>query len=119
MTQSFPFPTIVVLCGSPSYPSQFEEAFRKQALAGKIVLSPIWWDESTPPETRRALGLLHLHKIDLADEVLVVSDETGYFGESTWAEIDYAREHGKPVLYVHPAAAIRASERFRAQAYKT
>ncbi len=40
--------------------------------------------------------------------VLVVSDETGYFGESTAGEIRYAVEHGKPVEFAKPAAGMRA-----------
>ena len=54
------------------------------------------------------LDELHKRKIDLADYVLVVSDETGYFGESTKGEIRYAVEHGKPVRFIEPKAALRA-----------
>jgi hypothetical protein len=44
---------------------------------------------------------LHRHKIDLADEVLIVNPD-GYIGDSTRSEIDYARARGKPVRYTHP-----------------
>ena len=47
-----------------------------------------------------ALDELHKRKIDLADDVLVVSDASGYFGESTRSEIEYARAHGKPVRFL-------------------
>jgi hypothetical protein len=57
---------------------------------------------------KTALDELHKRKIDLADYVLVVSDVTGYFGESTKDEIRYAVEHGKPVGFTQPAAALRA-----------
>jgi len=45
------------------------------------------------------LGDLHRAKIRLADEVLVVGD---YIGDSTRAEIAYARSLGKPVRFTHP-----------------
>ena len=33
---------------------------------------------------------------------------TGYFGDSTKSEIQYAADHGKPVRFTQPAAALRA-----------
>jgi hypothetical protein len=42
--------------------------------------------------------------------VMVVSDESGYFGDSALGEIEYALAHGKPVIYEHPAAAMRARD---------
>jgi len=42
---------------------------------------------------------LHLRKIDLADEVMVLNIG-GYIGESTRREIKYAESLGKPVSYV-------------------
>ncbi|MCR4300659.1 MAG: hypothetical protein NUV51_03540 [Sulfuricaulis sp.] len=46
---------------------------------------------------------LHLRKIDLSHEVLVVNIG-GYIGESTRNEIAYAKRHGKPVRYLEPPA---------------
>lgn len=45
-----------------------------------------------------AMDELHLRKIDISDEVLVVNIG-GYIGESTAREIDYATAQGKPVTY--------------------
>jgi hypothetical protein len=47
------------------------------------------------------LDTLHLRKIDLADEVLVVNPGA-YIGDSTRREIAYARSLGKPVRSTHP-----------------
>jgi hypothetical protein len=44
---------------------------------------------------------LHRHKIDLADRVVVVNPG-GYVGESTAAEIAYARAAGKRVDFTEP-----------------
>ena len=45
------------------------------------------------------LDELHLRKIDLADEVMVLN-VGGYIGDSTRREIEYANAHGKPVRYL-------------------
>jgi len=42
---------------------------------------------------------LHLKKIDLADEVMVLN-VGGYIGESTAREIAYAEAHNKPIRYL-------------------
>ena len=42
---------------------------------------------------------LHLRKIDLCDEVLVINVD-GYVGESTKNEIEYAEKAGKPIEYL-------------------
>jgi hypothetical protein len=42
------------------------------------------------------LGELHLRRIDLADEVRIISVD-GYLGEATRRELDYARSRGKTV----------------------
>jgi len=45
------------------------------------------------------LDRLHLRKIDLADEILVIN-VGGYIGESTKSEIKYAKEHSKKIRYL-------------------
>ncbi len=45
------------------------------------------------------LDELHLHKIDLSDEVLVVN-VGGYIGDGTRREIAYAQKIGKPIKYL-------------------
>jgi hypothetical protein len=114
------FPRIVVLCGSTRFYGEFRRANLRLTLAGKIVLS-IGCDTKSDGDLADAaefgadlaavkgrLDELHQRKIDLADEVLVVSDESGYFGNSTAREIAYANAAGKPVGYLHEAASSRA-----------
>jgi len=55
-------------------------------------------EEAARPELKAMLDELHLSKIDLADEVLILNVD-GYVGESTQREMDYARELGKPVRF--------------------
>lgn len=110
-----PIPHIVCLCGSTRFGDAFREANLRLTLQGAIVLS-IGCDTKTdadlaaagelgkdPERVKRDLDELHRRKIDLADEVLVVSRD-GYFGQSTAGEIAYAAAQGKPVRFAEPAA---------------
>ncbi|GAA5035510.1 hypothetical protein [Streptomyces siamensis] len=101
-------PPIVVICGSTRFMTEMNETELRETEAGRIVVKPVS-DMKSPPELRSdpveaealkvRLGDLHLAKIRLADEVLVVGD---YIGDSTRAEIAYARSLGKPVRFTHP-----------------
>jgi len=115
-------PPIVCLCGSTRFYDAFREANLKLTLAGEIVLS-IGCDTKSdgdlaatdalgkdPEQVKADLDALHKRKIDLADRVLVVSDASGYFGESTAGEIRYAIEHDKTVTFAYPASMTRARE---------
>lgn len=115
-----PLPPIVCLCGSTRFYEAFAAANLRLTRAGEIVLS-IGCDTESDGDLAAAgetdlgamkarLGELHKRKIDLADYVLVVSDETGYFGDSTASEIQYAAERGKPVRFSFAAAKWRAHE---------
>jgi len=99
-------PIIVCLCGSTRFGRAFAEANKAETLAGHIVLT-IGCDRHSDselgitPEQKCRLDELHLRKIDLADEVLVLN-LGGYLGESTRNEIAYARRTGKPVRFLEP-----------------
>jgi hypothetical protein len=113
-------PRIVRLCGSTKFGSAFATANLELTLAGEIVLSIgcnmrdddvfAGRGEGELAQVKAGLDELHKRKIDLADYVLVVSDESGYFGQSTTGEIRYAIEHGKPVEFANPASAQRARD---------
>ncbi|WP_329004892.1 hypothetical protein OHA18_16050 [Kribbella sp. NBC_00709] len=69
-----------------------------------IVLAPEATEAAgLDPVLVRALGELHLRRIDLADEVRIVNPG-GYIGEATRREIAYATALGKPVTYFHEPA---------------
>lgn len=55
------------------------------------------FDQESPQ--KQMLDELHLRKIDLADEVLVLN-VGGYIGASTRREIEYARSQGKRLRYL-------------------
>lgn len=104
------FPTIVCLCGSTRFGKAFQEANLEETLAGKIVLT-IGSDQQSDAEIfghlsaaefaaiQSRLAELHLRKIDLADEVLILN-VGGYIGESTQRELEYARTQGKVIRFL-------------------
>ncbi|WP_141208574.1 hypothetical protein [Streptomyces griseorubiginosus] len=114
-------PHTVVICGSTRFMAEMAQADLRETVAGRIVLKPgfdmksphglsidpaVTEDEADAQARVQALkvrlGELHRAKIRLADEVLVVGD---YIGDSTRAEIAYARSLGKPVRFTHPEVA--------------
>jgi hypothetical protein len=110
------FPTIVVLCGSTRFHTTFVEASLRETLDCKIVLTigaamksdADHFGHLTPAEQTRIkqmLDELHLRKIDLADEVLILNVD-GYVGESTRRELAYALAHSKRVRWWEPDTAL-------------
>ena len=103
-------PTVVCLCGSTRFKDKFVEMNLYETLAGKIVLT-IGCDMRTDDDifghlpdsefnrVKEELDELHLRKIDLSDEVLILN-VGGYIGESTGRELAYARRHGKRVRFL-------------------
>lgn len=103
-------PTIVCLCGSTRFWREFQAAAFRETLAGRIVLS-IGAASGTDDEhfgnlprgeyerMKADLDELHLRKIDLADEVLILNKD-GYIGTSTRRELDYAKVLGKRVRFL-------------------
>lgn len=105
-------PKIVCLCGSTRFYKEFQRANYEETMAGRIVLSVgFYMHESEAahgekwgctPEQKIALDALHMRKIELADEVLVIN-VGGYVGESTRNEIKHAKSLGKPIRWLEEA----------------
>ena len=98
---------IVCLCGSTRFIDTFNEWRQKLTLEGKIVLSvEIVTTQSkkvdpqySNPSVKKMLDELHLRKIDLANEVMILN-VGGYIGESTRNELNYAIKEGKKITYL-------------------
>jgi len=114
-------PTIVCLCGSTRFMDAFFEEGWQETLAGKIVLSVgvcKYADEEgghgaeiLGEEAVRQLDLLHLRKIDLAEEVYILN-VGGYIGRSTARELAYAVYKGKRIRFLEtPGADLESAER--------
>ncbi len=100
-------PIIVCLCGSTKFKEAYEIANRQETLKGKIVLSVGMFGHlegmDMNGEVKKMLDELHLRKIDLADEVLILNVES-CIGESTQREIDYAYVEGKELRFWQPVS---------------
>jgi hypothetical protein len=102
-------PKIVCLCGSTRFMDRFFEVGWTETLAGNIVLgvgvckytdaSGGQGGEVIDQDVADALDALHLRKIDMADEVIIIR-VNGYVGLSTGKELAYAQAQGKPIRYV-------------------
>ncbi len=102
-------PTIVCLCGSTRFYKDFLEQNYLETMAGRIVLSVGFYPHAVnemhgegvgiTPEQKEALDQLHMRKIDMCDEILVINIG-GYIGQSTARELAYARANGKRVRFL-------------------
>jgi len=98
-------PEIVTLCGSTKFKEQYEEAQMKLTLQNKVVISvglfghKIGLDMTGP--VKKMLDELHLRKIDMSDTVMIINVGR-YIGSSTKKEIEYAKAHGKRIIYLEP-----------------
>ena len=109
-------PVIVCLCGSTRFWREFQRASLRETLAGRIVLSigaasgtdDEHFGNLPRPEYDRIKAMLddlHLRKIELADEVLVLN-VGGYIGESTSRELKHAQRLGKTIRFLEPQAVV-------------
>ncbi len=116
-------PTIVCLCGSTRFTDAYHAANLHETLAGNIVLS-VGCDFKSDtdlllagvltPADKERLDELHLRKIDMCDEILVINVD-GYIGQSTSREIAYAEIHNKRVRYLEDDGAIAGNGKARRQ----
>lgn len=94
-------PEVVCLRGSMRFQHLLDSERKRLTARGVIVLAPGPIVREPTAAMCAALGELHLRRIDLADEIRVVS-ENGYLGEATRREIDYARAAQKAISAVEP-----------------
>jgi len=102
-------PIVVTLCGSTRFYDQWQEAIYQETMAGRIVLSVGFYPHAVEfahaqhvgctPEQKVKLDALHMKKIDMSDEILVLN-VGGYIGESTRNEIAHAEATGKRIRYL-------------------
>ncbi|WP_198346379.1 MULTISPECIES: DUF4406 domain-containing protein [Nocardioides] len=94
---------VITLCGSMRFRDEFARLDAELTLAGHVVLTPTALDPATEldAEDRARLDRIHLQRIAMADEVLVVN-VGDYVGDSTRREIEYARSRGLAVSFLEP-----------------
>jgi hypothetical protein len=101
-------PKIICLCGSSRFISHFAVMMWNLEKEGIIALGLHLLPSSYPQDhvaehegVADKMDQLHLRKIDLADEVIILNVD-GYIGESTANEIAYAEEYNKLIRYLEP-----------------
>lgn len=99
---SFIFP-VVTICGSMRFYDQMLQVAEELTASGFIVLMPFIYHNNgvkTPDDAfAQMLDRMHLRKIDMSSEIIVCTGFSGYVGESTSREIEYARSNDKVVTY--------------------
>lgn len=139
MSRDSNMPIIVCLCGSTRFKSAFEDASRIESLAGKIVLSVGLFGHleglDMTGATKMMLDRVHLAKIDLANEVLILNvyqpwcpkckmfclepyianltpccegevEYRPYIGASTRNELNYAISQNKIIRFLNPESKV-------------
>lgn len=93
---------VVTLCGSVRFWDKIQEMNEKLELENQYVvigITPHVMSRDFTEYEEDLLDELHRIKIDLSDAIFVVN-VGGYIGKSTKAEIEYAKEKGKEILYL-------------------
>lgn len=92
---------IITLCGSIKFKEEFLKMQEKFTLEGNIVFTPNFFSDvkNITLETRVMLDKMHRQKIDMSDEIYVINLGK-YIGESTKAEIEYAKSKSKRISYL-------------------
>lgn len=95
---------VITLCGSTRFKTEFLDAQKRLTLDGNIVISVGLFGHSGDDEvwtegTKEMLDNMHKRKIDMSDAIYVINPG-GYIGESTRSEIEYAKAHGKEIMYL-------------------
>lgn len=100
-------PRIVCICGSSRFKDEHLAYTMKETLKGHIILGAGFFHhvDKVPITSNHKdkLDSLHLHKIELADEIFVINPN-GYIGESTRENIAYAIARGKDIRFLDEQA---------------
>jgi len=95
----------VTLCGSTKYYEECVEINRRLTFDGWIILMCGSWGKSIHKHIENTITdytlvkRLHFLKIMKSQAIVVVSDKSGYIGDSTKAEIAFVEHHKIPVFY--------------------
>ncbi len=92
---------IITLCGSLKFQKEMMIIAEKLALEGNCVFTPVYSVLENVEKTEEQLLKIkeaHFKRIELSDAILVVN-VNNYIGDSTKAEIEFAKKLGKEVLY--------------------
>lgn len=89
------------ICGSMKYEKEMREiAYFLETKKALNVLQCTYSEENLNPTEEELMCIVkaHYRKIDLSDGIYVVNID-GYIGKSVSSEIEYAKLHGKEIIY--------------------
>ena len=93
---------VVTLCGSFKFKDDMMKLAEEMTLNGDCILTPVYHvlnDKNFTKEEISNLKKSHLKRIEISDAIFVIN-KNKYIGDSTMAEIEYARGLGKEVLFL-------------------
>ena len=95
---------VITLCGSSKFKDIFREVEAYFCLKGNVVLTMNLFGHAEDldvfdDKTKPMLDEIHRQKISMSDKIFVIN-YGGYIGESTKAEIEFAKSLGIPVEYM-------------------
>lgn len=103
--------TVITICGSMKFEKEMKQiAWNLEVREGFSVIQCVYNEqgEGISDEDQKRLAAAHYRKIDVADAIYVV-DIGGYIGQSVAAEILYAEQAGKDIIYHSRFAAEKES----------
>lgn len=92
---------VVTICGSMKFAEEMKQiAWKLEAEQGFSVIQCVYneQNETISDDAQKRLAAAHYKKIDICDAIYIV-DIGGYIGTSVAAEISYAEENGKELIF--------------------
>jgi len=96
----------ICLIGSTRFKELYFKANRDLTARGHVVYTVAFHTSQegeaveVSTEEKEVLDLVHLKKILESDAVILITDDTGYFGDSTRRELLWAEINQKPLLHI-------------------
>ena len=92
---------VVTICGSMKFASEMQKiATELETKNGWCVIQCVYGVDVLNPTKQEIDNIVNAHwkKIDISDAIYVVNIGR-YIGNSTKNEIEYAKQHGKEIIY--------------------
>lgn len=92
----------VCLIGSTKFQDEYKRVNQLLSKMGYVVYTVACFghgDDKLTADEKETLDLVHLTKILESDQVVVITNDESYYGDSTRREMKWAKMHGKLVTF--------------------
>ena len=92
---------VITICGSMKFASEMQKiATELETKNGWCVIQCVYGVDVLNPTQQEIDNIVNAHwkKIDISDAIYIVNIG-GYIGNATKNEIEYAKKHGKEIIY--------------------